>query len=101
MNLTLRNDYGCIEAIIDENCGFDKFYGVAGLLTDKLNVNFTNKIDDSNTSYWDFIFNGQKLTLHYDIYNGVSILPVRSKGAMTAHNEAVKELAKVLENHLQ
>ena len=49
MNLTLRNDYGCTEAVIDENCGFDKFYGVASLLTDKLNLNFTNKIDDSNT----------------------------------------------------
>ncbi|MFT3949798.1 MAG: DUF3630 family protein [Agriterribacter sp.] len=101
MNLTLRNDYGCIEAIIDENCGFDKFYGVAGLLSDKLNVNFTNKIDDSNTSYWDFMFNGKKLTLHYNIYNGVSILPVRSKGAVAEDNEAVKQLAKVLENHLQ
>ena len=97
MNLTLRNDYGCTEAVIDENCGFDKFYGVAGLLADKLQVKFTNKIDDLDTSYWDFNYNGHKLTLHYNIYNGVSILPVRLRQAAAKDNEAIRELAGVLE----
>lgn len=97
MNLTLRNDYGCTEAVIDENCGFDKFYGVAGLLADKLQVQFTNKIDDLDTSYWDFNYNGHKLTLHYNIYNGVSILPVRLRQAAAKDNEAIRELAGVLE----
>jgi hypothetical protein len=101
MNLTLRNDYGCTEAVIDENCGFDKFYGVAGLLADKLQVQFTNKIDDLDTSYWDFNYNGHKLTLHYKIYDGVSILPVRLRQAAAKDNEAIKELAGVLEDHLK
>jgi hypothetical protein len=52
MTLTLRTDYGCTEAVIDENCGFDKFYKVADVLHDKFNIHFTNKIDDSDTSYW-------------------------------------------------
>lgn len=97
MNLTLRNDYGCTEAVIDENCGFDKFYGVAGLLADKLQVQFTNKIDDLDTSYWDFNYNGHKLTLHYNIYDGVSILPVRLRRAVAKDNEAIKDLAGVLQ----
>ncbi len=101
MNLTLRNDYGCTEAVIEENCGFDKFYGVAGLLADKLQVQFTNKIDDLDTSYWDFNYNGHKLTLHYNIYDGVSILPVRLRRAVAKDNEAIKELAGVLEAHLK
>jgi len=101
MNLTLRNDYGCTEAVIDENCGFDKFYGVAGLLADKLQVQFTNKIDDLDTSYWDFNYNGHKLTLHYNIYDGVSILPVRLRRAVAKDNEAIKDLAGVLETHLK
>jgi hypothetical protein len=100
MNLTLRNDYGCTEAVIDENCGFDKFYGVADLLAEKLAVQFTNKIDDLDTSYWDFNYKGHKLTLHYNIYNGVSILPVRLRRAVETENEAIKELARVLEDHL-
>lgn len=101
MNLTLRNDYGCTEAIIDENCGFDKFYGIAGLLADKLQVEFINKIDDLDTSYWDFNYNGHKLTLHYNIFDGVSILPVRLRRAVAKDNEAIKELAGLLERHLQ
>lgn len=96
MHLTLRNDFGCLEAVIDRNCGFDKFYGIAGLLTEKLCLQFINKIDDLDTSYWDFIYKGQKLTLHYNIYDGVSILPVRHKNAIAKDNEAIKELAGVL-----
>lgn len=98
MYLTLRNDYSAAEAVIDENCGFDKFYGIADLLSDKLQVNFTNKIDDLNTSYWDFNFRGHKLTLHYNIYNGVSIFPVRSKNATAKDDTVIQELVKELES---
>ena len=96
MDLTLRNDYGCTEAVIAENCGFDKFYKVADLLVDKIKIKFTNKIDDSDTSYWDFIFKGHKLTLHYNIYDGVSIFPRNWKDAPRKDNEAVQELATML-----
>ena len=82
MDLTLRNDYGCTEAVIAENCGFDKFYKVADLLVERMKISFTNKIDDSDTSYWDFLFRGHKLTLHYNIYDGVSIFPRNWKDAM-------------------
>lgn len=97
MDLTLRNDYGCVEAVIDGSCGFDKFYGIAGLLAEKLNLQFTNKIDDLNSSYWDFRYNGQKLTLHYNVYDGVSILPVRLRRAAEKDNQAIKELAGLLQ----
>lgn len=97
MTLTLRNDFGCTEAVIAENCGFDTFYSVADLLAQKLHIRFTNKIDDSNTSYWDFNFNGHKLTLHYNVYDGISIFPVRSKASHAKDNEAVEELAHQLE----
>jgi hypothetical protein len=98
MDLTLRNDYGCTEAVIAENCGFDKFYKVADLLSEKIKIKFTNKIDDSDTSYWDFIFKGHKLTLHYNIYDGVSIFPRNWKEAVRRDNEAVRELADILKN---
>ena len=97
MTLTLRTDYGCTEAVIDENCGFDKFYKVADLLHDKFNIRFTNKIDDSDTSYWDFNFQGYKLTLHYNIYDGVSIFPRKIKDAVEKENQAVLTLAKLLQ----
>ncbi len=96
MNLTLRNEYGNMEAVIDENCGFNTFYDVAGLLSEKLHVNFINKIDDFDSSYWDFHFRGQKLTLHYNTRSGVSIQPVRSKDTAVKNNDAMKELVRVL-----
>ncbi|MGE5106204.1 MAG: DUF3630 family protein [Sphingobacteriales bacterium] len=98
MTLTLRTDIGCTEAIIEENCGFDRFYKVADILSDSLNISFTNKIDDSDSSYWDFNYKGQRLTLHYDIYNGVSIFPRKYRNAVRKDNEAVVELANVLKN---
>ena len=97
MTLSLRNDYGCTEAVIAENCGFDKFYKVADVLVDKLRIRFTTKVDDSDTSYWDFQYRGHKLTLHYNIYDGVSIFPRNLKSAARKDNEAVLELAKVLQ----
>ena len=98
MDLTLRNDYGCTEAVIAENCGFDKFYKVADLLAERIKIRFTNKIDDSDTSYWDFLYRGHKLTLHYNIYDGVSIFPRNWKDALRKDNEAVAELATVLKS---
>jgi hypothetical protein len=97
MTLSLRNDYGCTEAVIAENCGFDKFYKVADLLAEKLRIRFTTKVDDSDTSYWDFLYRGHKLTLHYNIYDGVSIFPRSLKGAARKDNEAVLELARALQ----
>ncbi len=96
MNLTLRNDYGCTEAVIAENCGFDRFQSIADLLSEKLKIRFTSKADDSEISYWDFLFKGKKLTLHFNIYDGVSIFPSKCKMAMKKDNEAVLELAHML-----
>ena len=98
MNLSLRNDIGCTEAVLSENCGFDQFYSIADVMAEQANISFTNKIDDTQTSYWDFQYNGHKLTLHYNVQNGVSIFPRKMKDALSTDNEAVAELATVLIN---
>jgi hypothetical protein len=36
MSLTLRTDFGCTEAIIDDDCGLKRFYEVANILSDDL-----------------------------------------------------------------
>lgn len=96
MTLTLRTDLGCTEAVIAEYCGLDFFHKMADLLSDRLNVRFTNKVDDFETNYWDFKFQGKPLTLHYNIYDGVSIFPQRLNDASRKENEAVLELAGML-----
>ena len=96
MNLTLRNDFGCTEAVLAENCGFDRFYRIADMLVERLMVRFTRKCDDCEASNWHFTFHGQRLTLHYNLYDGVTVFPQEMRAASPGDNQAVRELAGTL-----
>lgn len=96
MNLKLRTETGYTEAVLDETPSFDSFYRWADYITEKLNVSFTRKLDDFEALYWDFIYKGTCLTLSYNIFNGISIFPVKEDKAAPKENEVVAELAKIL-----
>ena len=100
MSLTLRTDFGCTEAIIDDDCGLKRFYEVANILSDDLEIRFSHKEDDFDTIDWEFRFKGHNMTLHYSIYNGISIFPTKTRDALNKDNKAVVELAGALENKL-
>jgi hypothetical protein len=100
MSLTLRTDFGCTEAIIDDDCGLKRFYEVANILSDDPKIKFTNKEDDFDTLSWSFIYKRHVLTLYYNIYTGISIYPFRFRNALRQDNDAVVEVAKYLENKL-
>ena len=100
MSLTLRIALGCTEAIIDDDGGLKRFYQVAEILSKDFNVDFRSKEDDFDSIDWDFIFHGNNLTLHYNIYTGVSLYPTHTKNARKNENKAVVELANVLEGKL-
>ncbi len=92
----LKTSNGSSEAVIDDNCGITKFYKIADTLTTDLQVKFLNQIDDTDTLDWDFSYKNSLLTLHYNIFNGVSILPQQIK--KTKHNKnVVMEVAHFLE----
>ena len=100
MSLSLRTDFGCTEAIIDDDCGLQRFYEVANLLADELSIAFMEKMDDFDTLTWDFIYKGHLLTLYYNIYTGISIYPHHCREAVRKDNDAVIEVARFLENKL-
>lgn len=100
MSLTLRTDFGCTEAIIDDDCGLKRFYEVANILSDNLSICFTQKQDDFDTLTWNFLYKGHILTLHYNIYTGISIYPFKFREAPRKDNDAVIEVANFLENKL-
>ncbi|HMF70116.1 MAG TPA: DUF3630 family protein [Flavitalea sp.] len=100
MSLTLRTDFGCTEAIIDDDCGLKRFYEVANILSDDLEIQFQNKEDDFDTLTWDFRFKGHLLTLHYNIYTGISLYPRKFREAPAKENDAVIEVANFLETKL-
>src|SRR5690606_33783737 len=100
MSLTLRTDFGCTEAIIDAECGLKRFYEVADILSDDLEIKFTREEDDFDTLTWYFDFRNHTLTLHYNIYTGISIYPHKFREAPRKDNEAVVEIARFLESRL-
>jgi hypothetical protein len=100
MSLTLRTNMGCTEAVIADDGGLKSFYQVADILSEDLRVNFSSKEDDFDTIDWEFKFRGYHLTLHYNIYTGVSIFPTKTRDALNKENKAVVELASVLEGKL-
>lgn len=92
----LTTMHGGTEAVIDDNCGISKFYAIASTLADELNVSFLNQVDDAETLDWDFKYKNNFLTLHYNIFNGVSILP-QANQSLKQQNKAVLEVAHFLE----
>jgi hypothetical protein len=97
MCYSLKTKYGGTEAVIDDNCGISKFYAVANALSDHLQIQFLNQVDDAETLDWDFRYKKQFLTLHYNIFNGVSIYPQKQK-SLKKENKAVMEVAQFLES---
>jgi hypothetical protein len=100
MGLTLRTTLGCTEAIICDDGGLKRFYQVADILTDDFRVSFTNKEDDFDAIDWEFKFKGHFMTLHYSIYNGISLFPTRTHDAVTKDNKAVEDLANLIDLRL-
>ncbi|MEY2916486.1 MAG: hypothetical protein RIS73_200 [Bacteroidota bacterium] len=92
----LKTTNGATEAVIDDNCGISKFYAIATTLSEELQVKFLNQIDDAESLDWDFQYKDNFLTLHYSIFNGVSILPQHLKSVKKDSN-AVMEVAHYLE----
>ncbi len=96
MCYALKTQSGATEAVIDDNCGISKFYAIADALADDLQVQFMNQVDDADTLDWDFKYKDQFLTLHYNIFNGVSIYPQQTE-SKKSKNKLVMEVANFLE----
>ena len=100
MSLILRDALGCTEAVIDDDGGLKRFYMIADILSTDLNVAFSGKEDEFDSINWNFSFGKQLLTLGYSIYNGISLFPTQLQEASRRANEAVVELASMLEGKL-
>jgi hypothetical protein len=99
MSYQLKTQFGATEAVIDDNCGVSKFYAIAHTLTEDLHVTFVNQVDETETLNWDFKYKDQFLTLHYNVFEGVSILP-QMKQTRPMTNHTVMEVAHFLERHI-
>lgn len=101
MGILIETKKGWTEAILDSNCDYDIFYKTAEILQKDFQANFVNKLDDYDSLYWDFIYKGSRLILHYNIYLGVSIFPAAFKLATQDDNETVIEIGNLLFDRLK
>jgi len=100
MSLSLRTSLGCTEAVLAENASLNLFYQFAGIINEDLRIKFLNKEDEFDAINWDFKYKGHPLTLRYDIYNGISVYPTKINAAMPKDNQAVVELANILDGKI-
>ncbi len=79
-----------VSTVIDENGSLQKFYSLTNQLSKTRHVRFTNKLDDADNIEWHFKYRGHQLTLQYNIYNGVTLMPQKTKDINAAAKLAVK-----------
>lgn len=90
------SENGYLEITIDADCNHDKFMIVAEILEKKAGIVYCEKLSSIDTNYWDFMFKGTKITLHYNIFLGVTIFPSSLKEATELENLHVRELGEIL-----
>ena len=100
MGLIIERDKGWAEAILDSNCEYAKFYSAADIMQKDLGIKFINQLNDFDSLYWDFDFQGSLLTLHYNIYVGVVIFPRAFKSATEKDNDNVLKIAGFVFNRI-
>jgi hypothetical protein len=95
MSYQLQTEFGGTEAVIDDNCGISKFYAIAYTLSEDLKVVFVNQVQKLESLEWDFKYKEHFLSLHYNVFNGVSITKGKSD-SIQSENKGVLEVAHFL-----
>ena len=99
--MRLEKQGGYTESVIDENCDATEFASLTNFLTKHLKINFLSKLDSGESSYWDFIYNEARLTVHFNLFAGISIFPSSLSQATKSDNEVVKNASWGLIEYLE
>jgi hypothetical protein len=63
MGIMIETDKGWTKAILDDNCNYDKFYLAAVILEKDFQIEFSYKLDDFDSLYWEFTYKESALML--------------------------------------
>ena len=100
MSVTLRTNLGFTEAVLADDGTLNLFYHIAHIVSNDLKIRFLNKEDEFDSLNWNFKYKGQAFTLHYNIYNGISIVPAATKDT-TRNNKVLTEMAGLVERRME
>ena len=87
---------GWIEVEIDNDCKYPRFIDAADLLNKQFQIRFTEKLNHLDDAYWDFIYKGCELTLHFNHFCGISLFSTKYGKATIRDNECAKEIGTLL-----
>jgi len=99
--MKIETSKGYTEVILVDNCDFDEFYKTAAILKSTLHIEFTDKLNDFDSLYWDFTYKDSEFVLHYNIYLGISIFPKNFTNATSSDNRSVIEVSELLNQRLE
>ena len=86
----IPNDYSTTySTIIDEGASLRQFYLLTNQLSRNKKVRFTGKLDEADNIDWNFKYRGYPLTLHYNIYNGVTLSQQNGKDLKVVNEVAI------------
>jgi len=97
MNL-VYNDNGFNEIIVTPDCEWADFYSFSDHLKLWLNIDYSRKLHDFDSCYWDFSFKDSDITVHYNVFLGISIYPTKAALAGQCDNEKIVEILEILKN---
>ncbi len=87
---------GWLEVEIENKCDYSKFEEAANILKKQFNISFVEKLNHLDDAYWDFIYKGCELTLHFNHYCGITLFPKKFRKATTEENQGAKEIGVLL-----
>lgn len=79
--------------VIDDTASLQNFYSLTNQLSRNKKVRFTGKLDEADCIEWNFKYRGYPLSLHYNIYTGITLYP-SAKGKTAIVNEVAVFLKK-------
>ena len=94
----INNEAGYNELIVKNSCEYDEFYLFADKLKRLINIEYSSKVDDYDSLYWEFDFEGIKMMLYYNVFLGISIYPYNGKIATLSDNNKLNSLFEFLNN---
>ncbi len=68
-----KNDHNAVEIILVNDCTYKQFIHIAQAVEEHLNIRYVEKIGHHDSYYWDFEFNSDFNTIHYQTFCGVRI----------------------------
>ena len=80
----------CIEILISSEIGSNLFEKLENRIITKFKGEIISKISDLDSTYYDFKINSNLITLHKQVFTGISIFPVDLNNASTECNDIVK-----------